>query len=282
MSAPKQPADLAEIVRDRAKSRGEAVAFEFEGRLFRRIRHQDQSRRQCACSARRQAGRADRLSRQEQRHLFRIAAGCNEGRHRDGAGELAARRARGRLHRRRLQGAGAVRRSRIHRASAQHQGKTAERSPYHHRRRRRTGMAGLFGLARRAKRRRSKAADQPEGHRDPALYLGHDGQAERRDAVACQLSQSGAGWQRGRKAGMEPLDDRRRLAGGDADLPYRRLRLGRDGSLSRRQGGDRARVRSDQGFGFLRAPASQNCSWCRRRCSSWSASPARVRSIFRG
>src|SRR6476660_412230 len=32
MSAPKQPADLAEIVRDRAKSRGEAVAFEFEGR----------------------------------------------------------------------------------------------------------------------------------------------------------------------------------------------------------------------------------------------------------
>ena len=28
--------------------------------------------------------------------------------------------------------------------------------------------------------------------------------------------------------------DRRRLAGGDADLPHRRLRLGRDGPLSRR------------------------------------------------
>ena len=59
--------------------------------------------------------------------------------------------------------------------------------------------------------------------------------------------------QRGREAGMEQMDDRRRLAGGDADLPYRRLRLGRDGALSRRQGRDRARVRSDQDSGFLRA-----------------------------
>ena len=46
---------------------------------------------------------------------------------------------------------------------------------------------------------------------------------------------------------------RRRLAGGDADLPYRRLRLGRHGARSRRQGRDRARVRSDQDVGFLRA-----------------------------
>ena len=56
-----------------------------------------------------------------------------------------------------------------------------------------------------------------------------------------------------REAGMEPVVDRRRVAGGDADLPYRRLRLGRDGALSRRQGRDRARIRSDQGAGFLRA-----------------------------
>ena len=34
--------------------------------------------------------------------------------------------------------------------------------------------------------------DQPAGHRDPALHLRHDRQAERRDAVARQFSQSGA------------------------------------------------------------------------------------------
>src|SRR5258707_36414 len=44
------------------------------------------------------------------------------------------------------------------------------------------------------------------------------------------------------------MDDRRRLAGGDADFPYRRLRLGRDGPLSPPPGGDAARVWSGQGF----------------------------------
>ncbi len=72
-------------------------------------------------------------------------------------------------------------------------------------------------------------ADQPEGHRDPALYVGHHGQAQGRDAVARQLPQPGADRQRGREARLEQVVDRRRLAGGDADLPYRRLRLGRDG-----------------------------------------------------
>ena len=37
-----------------------------------------------------------------------------------------------------------------------------------------------------------EGADQPEGHRDPALYVGHHGQAEGRDAVARQFPQSGA------------------------------------------------------------------------------------------
>ena len=36
-----------------------------------------------------------------------------------------------------------------------------------------------------------KVDDRPQGHRDPALYLGHHRQAEGRDAVACQFSQSG-------------------------------------------------------------------------------------------
>ena len=66
-----------------------------------------------------------------------------------------------------------------------------ESSPHHHHRRRRTGMAGFYGVARRAERRRSERADQPEGHRDPALHLRHDRKTERRDAVARQLPQSG-------------------------------------------------------------------------------------------
>ena len=54
------------------------------------------------------------------------------------------------------------------------------------------GMARFHRVARRAERRRPESADQPEGHRDPALHLGHHRKTERRDAVACQLSQSGA------------------------------------------------------------------------------------------
>ena len=57
----------------------------------------------------------------------------------------------------------------------------------------------------------------------------------------------------GRKARLEQMDHRRRLAGGDADLPYRRFGLGRDGPLPRRQGRDRPRIRSDQGARLLRA-----------------------------
>ena len=57
-----------------------------------------------------------------------------------------------------------------------------------------------------AERRRSEGADQPEGHRDPALYLGHHRQAQGRDAVARQLPQSGADRQRGREARMEQMD----------------------------------------------------------------------------
>src|SRR5882762_10444376 len=114
------------------------------------------------------------------------------------------------------------------------------------------GLAGLCGLARRAEQRRSQARHRQAGHRDPALHLRHDRKAERRDAVARQFSQSG-GNRQGPKARLEQMVDGRRLAGGDADLSHRRLRLGRDGSLSRRQGRDRARIRSHQGAGFLRA-----------------------------
>ena len=98
-----------------------------------------------------------------------------------------------------------------------------------------------------------EVAISPQGHRDPALHIRHDRQAQGRDAVARQFPQSRDIRQRGREARLEHVDHRRRVAGGDADLPYRRLRLGRDGSLSRRSRRDRARIRSDKGARFLRA-----------------------------
>ena len=55
---------------------------------------------------------------------------------------------------------------------------------------------------------RSEGGDQSEGHRDPALYVWHHRQAEGRDAVARQLSQPGADRQRGREARMEQVVDR--------------------------------------------------------------------------
>ena len=123
MSASQQPANLADMVRDRAKTRGNALAYEFEGRQTSFAEFDVKTNRVANALDRawRQAGRAHRLSRQEQRHLFRTADGRDEGQCGDGAGELASCRARGRLHRRRLQGAGAVRRAGIHHPGPQHQ-----------------------------------------------------------------------------------------------------------------------------------------------------------------
>ena len=59
-----------------------------------------------------------------------------------------------------------------------------------------------------AERRRSQGDDRAEGRRDPALYVRHDGQTQGRDAVARQLPQPGADRQRGREAGMEQMVDR--------------------------------------------------------------------------
>ena len=104
----------------------------------------------------------------------------------------------------------------------------AGRAPCHHDRRRRPGVAGFCRLARRAERRRSRGDDRTKGRRDPALHLGHDRQAKGRDAVACQFPQPRAAGNDAEKPEWNRWSRRRRVAGGDADLSYRRLRLGRD------------------------------------------------------
>ena len=194
MSAhPSSRRNLAEMVRMRAKARGDAIAYEFEGRQtsFRGVRPQDQSRCQRADRDRREAARAHRLSRQEQRHLFRAAAGRDEGQCGDGAGELAARRPGSRLHRRGLQGAGAVRRSRN---SSRRSATSSDKLP--NVRTVITTEGGApewqdFTAWRDAQSADDpKVAISPQGHRDPALHFRHDRQAKGRDAVARQFPQS--------------------------------------------------------------------------------------------
>ncbi len=151
------------MVRDRAKSRGDALAYEFEGRQTSFAEFDIKTNRVANALDRdgRQEGRAHRLSRQEQRLLFRTADGRDEGRRGDGAGELAPRRPRGRLHRRRLQGAGAVRRPRIRHPGAQHQGQAARAfAPSSRPRAARRNGPIILALARRAERRRSDGRDR--------------------------------------------------------------------------------------------------------------------------
>ena len=250
-----------------------------------RVRRQDQPRRQRADRARRQAGRAHRLSRQEQRHLFRAADGRDEGQRGDGAGELAARRPRGRLHRRGLQGAGAVRRARVH-----HAGPQASRTQLPSVRTIITTEGGAPEWQDFAAWRDAQSGDDPEGadqrrRTSRSSSIRRARQASRR-ARCCRTPTSSI-WCRpatpSREAGMEQMVDRRRVAGGDADLPYRRLRLGRDGALSRRPRRDRARVRSDQGAGFLRAVRHHQAVHGAGRDAVRGAAAARAdRSISRG
>ena len=90
MSDFQEPADLADMLRARAKTRGDAIAFEFEGRQTSFAELDIQTNR--VANGLKAPSRAHRLCRQEQRHLFRAAAGRDEGQCGDGAGELAAGR----------------------------------------------------------------------------------------------------------------------------------------------------------------------------------------------
>jgi acyl-CoA synthetase (AMP-forming)/AMP-acid ligase II len=146
MSATQAPANLAEMVRDRAKSRGDALAYEFEGRQTSFAEFDIKTNRV-----------ANAL----------IALGVKPGE------RIAYLGKNSDIYFELLMGAMKAKVV-IRHASAQHQAATAGSPHHHHHRRRRAGMAGLYGVARRAEWRRSEAADQPAGHRDPALYVGHN------------------------------------------------------------------------------------------------------------
>ena len=232
----KQPANLAEMVRDRAKSRGDALVYEFEGRQTSFAEFDIKTNRVANALIALGVKPGERIAYLGKNSdiYFELLMGAMKA-------NVVMAPVNWRLAgpevafivedcKAPVLFVGPEFITQVRNISR----KLPERAQRHHHRRRRAGMAGFYGLARRAERRRSQGGDQPQGHRDPALYVGHHRQAEGRDAVARQFPQSGADRQRGREARLEQMVDRRRLAGGDADLPYRRLRLGRDGPLSRR------------------------------------------------
>ena len=211
MSVSEGPANLADMVRARAKTRGNAIAYEFEGRQtsFAEFDRLDQPRRQRAEGARRQAARAHRLSRQEQRHLFRTAARRHEGQCGDGAGQLAARRrprspSSSRTARRRCCSSGPNSSRMVTAIRSQ----LPERAHRHHDRRRRAGMAGLHGLARRAERattrgRRSAGRTSRSSSTPPAPRASPRARCCRTpiSSIWCETGNE-------RKAGLEQMDRR--------------------------------------------------------------------------
>ena len=121
---------------------------------------------------------------------------------------------------------------------------------------------------------------EPAGHRDPALHLRHDGQAQGRDAVACQFPQPGGD----RPATRSPTGTN----GTQDDVSLVAMPIfhiggsgwGVMGALSRRQGRDRAGIRSDQSAGFLRAIRHHQTVHGAGRDAVRGAAAARARSGF--
>ena len=194
MSEIEEPATLAEVVRARAKNRGDAIAFEFEGRQTSFSEFDIQTNRVANALIALGVKPGERIAYLGKNSdiYFQLLLGAIKAKVVMAPVKLAAGRPGDRLHCRGLQGAGAVRRAGIHRSGPQHPGATAERAALHYDRRGDAGLAGFCRLARRAARRRSETRDQPARHRDPALHLRHHRKAEGCDAVARQFSQSGA------------------------------------------------------------------------------------------
>jgi acyl-CoA synthetase (AMP-forming)/AMP-acid ligase II len=65
-----EPANLADMVRARARSRGDATAFEFEGRLTSFAEFDVKTNRVANALIALGIRPGERISRQEQRHLF--------------------------------------------------------------------------------------------------------------------------------------------------------------------------------------------------------------------
>ena len=152
------------------------------------------------------------------------------------------------------QARGAVRRPRIRRRRCAAQAATADRHDHHRHRRRRAGMAGFCGLARRAARRRPRVAIS---RKDIAIQLytsGTTGKPKGAMLSPRQFPQPGARpatTSRSRTGTNGATDDVSLVA-----MPIFHIGgsgWGIMGLVSRRQGRDRPRVRSDQGARFLRA-----------------------------
>jgi non-ribosomal peptide synthetase component F len=123
MSATTIPANLADLVRAQAKNRGNALAFEFEGRQTTFADFNIKTNRVANALIALGLQKGDRIAYLGKNSdvYFELLMGAMKA----GAGELAPRGPGSRLHRRRLQGAGAVRRSRVHYAGEEHQGAVA-------------------------------------------------------------------------------------------------------------------------------------------------------------
>ncbi len=188
MSDTPELTDLADMVRARAKERGDAIAYEFEGRQTSFAEFDIKTNQVANALIAAGVKHGDRicLSRQEQRPLFRDSCRRDEGRRGDDAGQLAA---------------GADPKSSTSSTTARPPAlfvgpefiaagpqalcvAAAACAPDHRDGRRRSRTGRPSRLARRAARRRPTGHDRAERHRRAALHLGHHRASERRDAVA--------------------------------------------------------------------------------------------------
>ena len=195
MSVSAEPANLADMVRARAKTRGDAIAFEFEGRQTSFAELDIKTNRVANALMALGVKPRERIAYLGKNSdiYFELLLGAMKANVVMAPVNWRLAGPEDRLHRRGLQGAGAVRRTRIRRAGPQHPGRNCPSV--------RTFIATEGGAPdwpdyaawRDAQSDDDpKVDDQPAGHRDPALHLRHHRQAERRDAVARQFSQSGA------------------------------------------------------------------------------------------
>jgi hypothetical protein len=218
-------------------------------------RYADQPARECARRARRGPRGSRRLPDPPPARVRDARARRAEDRRGLHAGQLAARGARGAVHRRRRQGPRdhgrpgvRVGRRRARRADAARDVRDAPG--------RRAARAR--GLGRRASGRRSRLHARAGRHRAAALLVGHDRPAQGRRAVA---PGDGALAHQRRVAGVGLRSGGAREPERAAGVPHRRRRRRTDDARVRRAQRDDARLRPE---GRARRDRARTRSWCRR------------------